>query len=204
MQKIPEAAVSPVNVEFTSGNGAGLVVVDSGPADVIVAPAADPVSHTEVLELLSGNGGERLVAEDVAVSFRREDEVAVRELVGLVASETESVALVGPALEAECGPVLVIKVPEDNNAEVVLVRGNGAEVILVVSTLVVSEVDLLVVRMREALVVVDTDDTVCRLGPTVLLFRGVEEFEVAETVIFGVKMDRGNVLRIDIGDVEVT
>lgn len=193
-------------MELTSGNGAGLVVVDSGPADVIVTPAADPVSHTEVLELLSGNGGERLVAEDAAVSFRREDEVAVRELVGVVASETESVVLVGPALEAECGPVLVIKVPEDNNADVVLVRGNGAEVVLVVSTLVLSEVDLLVVRMREALVVVDTNDIVWRLGPTVdvVLFRGVEEFKVAETVIFGVKMDRGNVLRIDIGGVEVT
>ncbi|KAH8761981.1 hypothetical protein F5883DRAFT_716537 [Diaporthe sp. PMI_573] len=199
--EIPEPAVCAVDVELTRGNGAVLVVVDSGPADVIVAPAADPVAHAEVVELIGGNGGERLFAEDAAVSFRRADEVVVPKLVGSVASGTENVALADPALEVECGPVPVTRVPVDINAEVVLVRGNGAGLVLVLSTPLVGEVDLLVVKMRVAFVVLDADNTVCRLGPTVnvVLLRGAEELKAAEAVTLGVKIDRGNVLRIDRG-----
>lgn len=203
--EIPEPAVCAVDVELTRGNGAVFVVVDSGPADVIVAPAADPVAHAEVVELIGGNGGERLFAEDAAVSFRRADEVVVPKLVGSVASGTENVALADPALEVECGPVPVTRAPVDINAEVVLVRGNGAGLVLVLSTPLVGEVDLLVVKMRVAFVVLDADNTVCRLGPTVnvVLLRGAEELKAAEAVTLGVKIDRGNVLRIDRG-VEVT
>lgn len=147
-------------MELSRGKGAVLVLVDSGPADMRVVPAADSVGHVEVLELLSGNGGEAVVAEDVAVSFRRAEEDVLRKLVGFVTSGVDNVALVAPAVGVGCGPAPVTRVPVDANAEVVLVRGNGAEVVLVFGTLVVTEVDLPVVRKIEALVVVETDKTV--------------------------------------------
>lgn len=160
----------------------------------------------EVVELLSGNGGEAVVAEAAAVLFRRADEDMFRELVGSGASGADNVVLVGPAVEVECGPVPVTRVPVETNAEVVLVRGNGAGLVLAKGTLVVTEVDLLVVRITEVLVVVDTDNTVCEPGATVdvVLFRGVEELEAEGIVVLGVKIDRGNVLRVDIREVVLT
>lgn len=170
---LPEAAVSPVDVELKNGKGGVLVVVESGPADVIVAPGADAVGHTEVLELVRGNGGEALVAEAVVVSFRGADEVVVLELVGAVASGTDNVALVDAALKVECGPVPVTRVAEGNDGEVELLRGNGAVLGLGLSTLLVREAGLLVVKTSEVLVVLATDDVVCGLGPTmnVVVFR---------------------------------
>lgn len=183
----------------------GKGAVDSGPADSRVVPTADAVGHTKVLELLSGNGGEAVVAEDAAVSFRGTEEVFVRKLVGSVATGAGNVVLVGPAVEVGGGAVPVMRVAVDTSAEVALVRGNGAEIVLALGTLVVTEVDLLVVRMTDALVVVDTGNTVCELGPTVdvVLFRNVEELEVGNIVVLGVKIDKGNVLRVDTGEVEL-
>lgn len=195
------------DVELRKGKGAVFLPVENGPADVMVVPVADPVGHfMGVLELPSGNGGEDVVAEDVAVSFRRAEEGVVRKLVGSVASGTDNVALAGPAVEVEAGPVPVTRVPMDTKAEVVLVRGNGAELVFAMGTLVVTEVGFLVVRMTEVLVVVDTDNTVCALGPTVevVLFSGVEVLEMAVIVVFGLKIERGNVLRVDTGEVELT
>lgn len=181
-------------MELSRGKGAVLVLVDSGPVDMRVVLAADPVGHVEILEFLSGNGAEAVVAEGVAVSFRRAEEDVVRELVGSVTSGIDNVELVDPAVGAGCGPAPVTRLPVGTNAEVVLVRGNGAEVVLVLCTLVVTEVDLPVVRTTEVLVVVDTDNAV-------VLFTGVEELEVAGIVVLGVKIDRGNVLRVDIREV---
>lgn len=190
VREIPETPDSAVDVELSRGKGAVLVLVDSGPADMRVVPAADCVGHVEALELLSGNGGEAVAAEDAAVSLRRAEEDVVCKLVGAVASGVGNVALVDPAVGVGCGPAPVTRVPVDTNAEVVLVRGNGAEVVLVLCTLVVTEVDLPVVRKIEVLVVVDTD-------VTVVLFGVVDELEVAGIVVLGVKIDRGNVLRVD-------
>lgn len=155
--------VSPVDVELTIGKGGVLVVVESGPADVMVAPGDDAVAHMEVLELVRGDGGETLVAEAEAVSFRSVDEVVGREL---VTSEADSVALLDAALGVECQPVELRRVPEGNGTEVELVKGNGAEVGLGLSTLLVREVDLLIVVTSEVLTVPDTEDAVCALGPT--------------------------------------
>lgn len=164
---IPEAAVSPVDVELTNGNGGVLVVIESGPADVVVAPGDDAVAHVEMLELVRGNGGKTLVAEAEAVSFRGAEEVVGRELVETVTSGTDNVALLDAALRVECLPVPLGRVPEGNEAaEVELARGNGAEVGLGLSTLLVREVDLLVVVTSEVLTVSDTEDAVCALGLT--------------------------------------
>lgn len=188
------------------GKGTVFVLVDNGPADIRVVPAADPVGHADALELLSGNGGEDVVAEDVAVSFRRAEEGVTRKPVDSVTSGAENVVLVSPVVEVKLRPVPVTRVPVNRDADVVLVRGNGAKVVLVLATLVVTEVDLLVVSMTEVLVVVDTDNTVCKLGPAVevVLFRGVEVLKVAVIVVLGLKIERGNVLRIDTGEVELT
>lgn len=182
------------------------VLVDSGPADVIVVPAADPVVHMEVLELPSGNGGETVAADDTAVSFRRAEEGVVLRLVGPATSGADNVVLVSTAVEIALGPVPVTRAPVDTDAEVVLVRGNGAELVLAVSTLVDKEVVLLVVKITELLVVVDTGSVVCELSPIadVVLFTRVEELEVADVVTFGVKIDRGNVLRVDIEEFVLT
>lgn len=175
------------------------MLVDSGPADAMVVPPEDSVGQVETLELLIGKGGEAIVAGSEVVSFWRAEVDVVRKLVVSVMSGADNVALVGLEVGAECGPVPVTRVPVDTTAEVVLVRGNGAEVDLVLDTPIVPEVDLLVVRMTEVLVVVDTDNTVCVLNPIVdmVVFRGVEELEVTITVALGVKIDRENVLRVD-------
>lgn len=203
--ELPGVPGVAADVELTKGKGADFVLVDSGPADVRVVPAADPVGRAGVLELLSGNGGEEEVAEDTAVSFRRAEKDVVRELVGAVTSGADNVALVGSAVDVEGGPVPVTRVPMDTNAEVVLVRGNGSELVFAMGTLVVTEVGLLVVRMTEVLVVVDTDNTVCSLGPAVevVLFSGVEVLEIAVIVALGLKIERGNVLRVNTGEVEL-
>lgn len=206
MREIPEAPDSAVDVELSRGKGAVFVLVDSGPADDIVEPTVDPVARMEVVELLSGSGGEAVVAEDAAVPFRRAAEDVVRELVGPGPSGADNVVLVDPAVDVEGGPVSLTRVPVGKNTEVVLVKGNGAGLVLPKGTLVVPEVDLLVVRVREVLVVVDNDNTVCEPGSTVdvVLFGDVEELEVAGIVLLGVKIDRGNVLRVDIWEVVLT
>lgn len=203
--ELPGVPGLAADVELTKGKGADFVLVDSGPADDRVVPAADPVDHEDVLELLIGNGGEEEVAEDVAVSFRRAEEDVFRKLVDSVTSGTDNVVLVDSAVEVEGGPAPVTRVPLDTNAEVVLVRGNGAELVFAMGTLVVTEVDLLVVSMTEVLVVVDTDNTVFSLGPAVevVLFSGVEVLEIAVIVALGLKIERGNVLRVNTGEVEL-
>lgn len=182
------------------------MLVDSGPADFMVVPPADSVGQVETLELLIGKGGEAVVAGSEVVSLWRADVDVVRKLVVSVMSGADNVALVGLEVGAECRPVPVTRVPVDTDAEVVLVKGNGAEVDLVLDAFFVTDVDLLVVRMTEVLVVVDTDNTVCVLGPIVdmVVFRGVEESDVAITVALGVNIDRGNVLRVDTWEVELT
>lgn len=200
---IPEVPGLAADVELSRGKGAVSVLVDSGPADFVVVPAVDPIAHMEVLELPSGNGGETVVADDTAVSFRRADEDDVRRLVGPAVSGADNAVFVDPAVEVERWPVPVTRVPVDADAEVVLVRGNGAELVLAVSTLVDKDVNLLVVKITDVLIAVDTDSIVCKLSPIVdvVLFRAVEELEVADVVTFGVKIDRGNVLRVDIWEV---
>lgn len=182
------------------------MLVDSGPADSMVVPPADSVGPVETLELLIGKGGEAVVAGSEVVSLWRADVDVVRKPVVSVMSGADNVALGGWEVGAECRPVPVTRVPVDTDAEVVLVKGNGAEVDLVLDAFFVTDVDLLVVRMTEVLVVVDTDNTVCVLGPIVdmVVFRGVEESDVAITVALGVNIDRGNVLRVDTWEVELT
>lgn len=205
---LPEVPGLAADVVLKKGKGAVFVLVDNGPADVSVVPAADPVGHADSLELLSGNGGEDVVAEDVAVSFRRAEDGVTRKPVDSVTSGAENVVLVSPVVEVKLRLVPVTRVPVNRDADVVLVRGNGAKVVLVFATLVVTEVDLLVVSMTEVLVVVDTDNTVCALGPAVevVLFRGVEVLKMAVIVVLGLKIERGNVLRVDTdtGEVELT
>jgi hypothetical protein len=202
--QVPEAAVSAADVELNKGKGGVFVVVDSGPADETVMLAADPVTRMEVLELLellSGKGGGRLAAVGVAVSLRAAGEAVVPELVASVASEADSVVMLGsPSLEVECEPAPVTRAPVDTATEEVFVNGNGGGLVLVLSTSLVGEADLLVVGMREALVVLDAD-----MGPTVNLvpFGSVEELVAATLVALGVRIDRGKVLGIDKGGVEV-
>lgn len=203
---LPEVPGLAADVVLMKGKGAVFVLVDNGPADVRVVPLSDPVGPADVLELLSGNGREAVVAEDVAVSFRRAEEGVTRKPVDSVTSGAKDVVLIGPTVEVKFKPVPVTRVPVNRDADVVLVRGNGAKDVPVLATLVVTEVDLLVVRMTEVLVVVDTDNTVCTLGPAVevVLFRGAEVLKVVVIVVSGSKIERGNVLRVDTGEVELT
>lgn len=204
--ELPDVPGLATDVVLMKGKGAVFVLVDSGPADVKVVPISDPVGPADVLELLSGNGREALVAEDVAVSFRRPEEGGTRKPVDFVTSGAEDDVLVAPTVEFKLRPVPVTRVPVNRDADVVLVRGNGAKVVSVLATLVVTEVDLLVVRMIEVLVVVDTDNTVCTLGPAVevVLFRSAEVLKVVVFVVLGSKIERGNVLRVDTVEVELT
>lgn len=205
--RLPEVPGLAADVELRKGKGAGFVLGDNGPTDVRVVPVADPIGHSDVLELLSGKGREAVVAEDVAVSFRRAEEGVTRKPVDSVTSGAEDVVLVGPTVEVKFRPVPVTRVSVNRDADVMLVRGNGAEVVVVLATLVVTEVDLLVVRMTEVLVVVDTDNTVCTLGPVVevVLFSGAEVLKVKVAIIveLGLNIERGNVLRVDIGEVKL-
>lgn len=160
MFQIPEVPDPAVDVELTRGKGAVVILVATGPADNTVVPAVDAVAQTEVLELLNGNGGETWVDEVVAVSFRPADEDVAGKLVDTVAFEDVKAAPVGSAVEVEFGPVPVTRVPVNTKEEVLLVRGNGAELVLAVDTLVVNEVDVLVVKVTEVFVFTETDKTV--------------------------------------------
>lgn len=204
MFEIPEVPDPVVDVEFVGGKGAVIMLVERGPADVIVVPAADPVALIEVLELLSVNGGGTGVAEAAAVSFRPADEDVVRKLVGTVTFEGVNVTPVDRAVESGIGPVPVTRVPLNTDADVVLVRGNGAGLVLAMDTCVIDEVDLLVVKMVEVLVFTDTERMVWTLDlADAVLLSSAEEFVLAAVVALGVRIDRGNVLRVDIREDEL-